>query len=458
MSSTGEEAVTRAFPFAADMAREENRPKLLQGIFTGYLTAVLFAVLAYAAQRGGLIPQGNWFYGIVGLKLVTNTIAWIALRRRRFGVSASGVNILADIFVMTAAIYFTGGQLSPLVPIYFVETTVMALLSNVTLTVITVFLSFASYTGMAVLVHTGVLSALRSPMGLDASISLPAMICDLAFVAIVLFGPGTYIALIVQRLRRNEAALEEKARELALASKLKSQFMANVTHELRTPLHGVLGLTEMLEEELYGPVTAPQREAIGGIRSSANNLLELIDALLLLARAEAAKLELNVGETPVDEVVKSVAAAGRWIVGTRPLEVVVELEEGLPVLQTDRTKLAQILLNLVANAIKFTPDRGRVTIAASRGEDGSVEFTVADTGIGIPVSELPYIFDEFRQVDGSSSRSFGGAGLGLAVVKKLTDLLAATIHVESGVGEGSTFRLWVPARHGAAPTTPPVSA
>jgi len=435
-----------AFSFVADMRREENRPKLLTGVFTGYMTAILLGGLALAAQHFHLLPQGPWFYSVLGLKLLTNTLAWIGLRTRLLGITFSGANVIADIFVMTAAIYFTGGQLSPLVPIYFVETTVMALLSNVSLTVITVLLSFCFYAVMAVLVHAGVLVAHPPPLNASAAITLPYLLCDLAFVAGVLFGPGTYIALIVQRLRQKEAALEEHARELAQASKLKSQFMANITHELRTPIHGVLGLTEMLSEEIYGPISGNQREAIDGIRQSANNLLELIDALLLLARSEVAKLELHVDDTAIGEVVNSVATAGRWMCGKRALEVNVELEEGLPSVATDRAKLAQVLLNLVANAIKFTPDGGRVTLAAHRGVDGSVEIAVTDTGIGISATELPHIFDEFRQVDGSSSRTYGGAGLGLAVVKKLTELLSAKVRVESSSGEGSTFTVWLPAR------------
>jgi len=214
-----------AFSFVADMRREENRPKLLTGVFTGYMTALLLGGLALAAQHFGLLPDGPWFYSVLGLKLLTNTLAWIGLRTRLLGITFSGANVIADIFVMTAAIYFTGGQLSPLVPIYFVETTVMALLSNVSLTVITVLLSFCFYTTMALLVHAGVLVAHPPPLNASAAITLPYLLCDLAFVAGVLFGPGTYIALIVQRLRQKEAALEEHARELAQASKLKSQFM-----------------------------------------------------------------------------------------------------------------------------------------------------------------------------------------------------------------------------------------
>lgn len=232
MTTKGDPAATGRLWFIADMGREENRRKLLAGIFTGYLTAGLLTALALLAQRGHVLADGYWFYACVGVKLLTNTAAWITHRTRRFTLVGSGINFLADIFVMTAAIYFTGGQVSPLVPIYFVETTVMALLSNVGLTVITVVLSFVSYSSMAVLVHVGVLTAHPSPIDLTATITVPYLLCDLGLVALVLFGPGTYIAIIVQRLREKEAALHEHADELAQASKLKNQFMANITHEL----------------------------------------------------------------------------------------------------------------------------------------------------------------------------------------------------------------------------------
>jgi signal transduction histidine kinase len=219
--------------------------------------------------------------------------------------------------------------------------------------------------------------------------------------------------------------------------------MVNVTHELRTPLHGILGLSDLLGNGVYGPVTEPQREAVQGIEQSARSLLELIDALLLLARSEAAKLEVVVAPVAIAEVVGSVAATGRWMRGRRDLTVDVSVAADLPPLTTDRGKLAQILVNLLANAIKFTPDGGRVTIDARREGDG-LAVSVSDTGIGIPAMELARIFDEFHQVDGSSSRAYGGVGLGLALSQRLARALGGEVRVASVEGKGSTFTVTLP--------------
>jgi signal transduction histidine kinase len=165
--------------------------------------------------------------------------------------------------------------------------------------------------------------------------------------------------------------------------------------------------------------------------------------LLLLARAEAAKIDLMIGPVAVAEVLGRVVAAGRWLRGRKELTIEVKMAGDLPVLQTDRGKLAQIALNLLANAIKFTPEGGTVSVSARAAGEG-LEIEVADTGIGITDVELPRIFDEFHQVDGSSSRTYGGVGLGLALVRRLTSMLGGTVSVHSVVGKGSTFIVRLP--------------
>jgi signal transduction histidine kinase len=226
--------------------------------------------------------------------------------------------------------------------------------------------------------------------------------------------------------------------------------MVNVTHELRTPLHGILGLSDLLREGIYGPVTERQKESLAGIDLSAKNLLELIDSLLLLARAEAAQIELAVAPVAIGEVVDRVAATGRWMRGRKELTIEVAVGGDLPVVDTDRGKLVQILVNLLANAIKFTPEGGRVAIAARRAGEG-VEVLVSDTGIGIPERELGRIFEAFHQVDGSSSRAYGGVGIGLSLVRTLACMLGGEITVESVEGKGSTFTVRLPARIAGAP-------
>jgi signal transduction histidine kinase len=289
------------------------------------------------------------------------------------------------------------------------------------------------------------LPLLPTPYERVGSITTPYLVCVVGAFAMCILAPGAYVAIIVQQLREKEVRLEERARDLLEAAREKSQFMVNVTHELRTPLHGILGLSDLLREGIYGPVTEAQKESLGGIDTSAKNLLELIDGLLLLARSEAGKLELTVAPVAVEEVVDRVAATGRWMRGTKELTIDVSVPQGLPELWTDRGKLAQILVNLLANAIKFTPEGGRVAIEARREGEG-VTVAVRDTGIGIPAAELGRIFEAFHQVDGSSSRAYGGVGLGLTLVQTLARMLEGEVRAESAEGKGSTFTLTLPAR------------
>jgi signal transduction histidine kinase len=429
--------------FVAEMGREEFRAKIQAGIYTGYGTAISFGLLAWYSAENGLIPRSPGFTGLVVAKLVTNTLSWISLRARVLHLPFAALNITADLLVMTGTVYLTGGPASPLLPIYFIEAAVMALLTNVGLTVVTITTSFLLFATMSALIRAGVLPLLPTPYERIGGLTTPYVICVVVAFGMSLLAPGAYIALIVQQLRAKEAALEERARELVEAAREKSQFMVNVTHELRTPIHGILGLSDLLREGIYGPVTERQQESLGGIDQSARNLLELIDGLLLLARAEAAKLELTVGPVVVEEIVDRVASTARQMRGRKELTLDVAVARDLPVLQTDRGKLAQVLLNLVANAIKFTPPGGRITVEARRaGPD--VELVVRDTGIGIPEAEVDRIFEPFHQVDGSTSRAYGGAGLGLALVRTLVQRLDGRISVESAEGVGSTFTLLLP--------------
>lgn len=429
--------------FVREVATEPFRAKLVTGVFTGYATVGLLLVIAVGARATGVLPGGDWPFALLGLKLVTNTLAAAAWRTRRFVISLSSLNITADVVLMTAAVYYTGGVLSPLVALYFVEVAVMALLTNVGLTATVVTGCFLSYAAMVLLVHGGALAPMPTLDGRIMDPGTPLVIAALSLMAFTTFGPGIYVALIVDQLRRSERALEARARDLVEASRAKSEFTANITHELRTPLHGILGMGELIEGEVYGPVTPQQVEAIHTMRASARGLLELIDSLLVLARAESLKLEVS--RTPVDvaEVVASVVATGRMVVGNRGLALAAEVDADLPSVRTDRQKLIQILVNLLANAIKFTPDEGSVRIEARSGPS-EVTIAVHDTGAGIAPEDIDKIFEPYVQADGSPVREHGGAGIGLSVVRTLSDLLNIEVAVKSELGKGSTFTLRVP--------------
>jgi signal transduction histidine kinase len=430
-------------PWVAEMGRDDFRAKIQVGIYTGYGTALFFGGVAWYASAHGLIVASPAFAWLVIAKLTTNTLSWAALGKRFLQIELAALNIAADLLVMTGAVYFTGGPHSPLVPIYFIEVAVMALLTNVGLTIVTIAAAVVLFTTTCALILLRVLPLMPTPYQQVGLLNTQLVLMTVAVFAGTTLVPGAYIAIIVQRLRLKEAVLEERAQELVEAAREKSQFMVNVTHELRTPLHGILGVSDLLRDGVYGPVTTQQTEGIDGIEQSARGLLELIDSLLLLARAEAAKIDLMIGPVAVAEVLGRVVAAGRWLRGRKELTIEVKMAGDLPVLQTDRGKLAQIALNLLANAIKFTPEGGTVSVSARAAGEG-LEIEVADTGIGITDVELPRIFDEFHQVDGSSSRTYGGVGLGLALVRRLTSMLGGTVSVHSVVGKGSTFIVRLP--------------
>lgn len=429
-------------PSLAEVGSEAFRPKLYTGVLTGYATVLTLFALTLAAQRFGLVPRASWALALLAVKFATNSLAWLALARRRVVIEASGLNIAADVLLMTGAVYFTGGAFSPLVSLYFLEVSVMALLTNVGLTITTVIGAFVSYTLMVALVTAGTLPQTTSIVPTNPT---PAhVVVMLAYVGCVLFAPGLYVAIIVQKLRDRERALEAQASALIDASKAKSEFTANITHELRTPLHGILGMSELVEEGIYGPVTDKQRDAMRTVRSSATGLLELIDSLLVVARDEARGLDVHKSAVELDEVLTAVAATARMLIGSR--SITLELALGDPSqhrIETDRRMLVHILVNLVANAVKFTEDGGRIRIALTARED-RYEVAVEDTGAGIAEDKLAVIFEPFVQEDGSAVRAHGGAGLGLAVVKKLSGLLGMTVSVTSVKGGGSTFTLVIP--------------
>jgi len=252
------------------------------------------------------------------------------------------------------------------------------------------------------------------------------------------FATQSVLAIQNARLFRE---IEEKSIQLEAANKHKSQFLANVSHELRTPLNAIIGFTRIVlrKSEQIAPL---QRENLQKVLISSEHLLRLINGLLDLAKIEAGRMEIYAEAFKVDEVINLVAATVEPMLKDSKVKIVKDIAPDLPPLNTDREKLKQVLLNLASNAAKFT-ERGEIRMTARR-DNGAMKITVADTGIGMKQEALDYIFDEFRQVDMSTTRRYGGTGLGLAIVKKLTDLLGGDISVESEDGKGSKFTITLP--------------
>jgi signal transduction histidine kinase len=254
------------------------------------------------------------------------------------------------------------------------------------------------------------------------------------------FASQSSLAIYNARLFRE---IEHKSRELELASQHKSQFLANMSHELRTPLNAILGYTELMQDGLYGELPAKTRDVLERVQKNGKHLLGLINDVLDLSKIEAGQLMLSVDEYSMKDVVQTVVSATESLAAAKQLPLKVEMSD-MPLGRGDERRIAQVLLNLVGNAIKFT-DVGEVRIAAN-ATNGIFTVAIADTGPGIPKVEQTRIFQEFHQVDSSNTKKKGGTGLGLAIAKRIIELHGGRIWVDSEMGKGSTFLFELPVR------------
>jgi two-component system, NtrC family, sensor kinase len=230
--------------------------------------------------------------------------------------------------------------------------------------------------------------------------------------------------------------------KLGEASRLKSQFLANVNHELRTPVSAIIGYARLVLRATEGKIAQLQTENLQDLLRNAERLLNQIDSLLEFSKIEAGKMEVHVEPVKVNEVIQGAISTIEPIVNGGGVRIIREVAPDIRDLNTDREKLRQIILNLLDNAVKFT-ERGEIKIAALQ-QNGSLRLVVSDTGIGIEKEELKHIFEEFHRGDSSSIRKYRGTGLGLAIVKKFVNLLGGDVAVESEVGKGSVFTVTLP--------------
>jgi CheY-like chemotaxis protein/HAMP domain-containing protein/GAF domain-containing protein len=253
------------------------------------------------------------------------------------------------------------------------------------------------------------------------------------------------------------AALEEKAEQLALSSRYKSEFLANMSHELRTPLNSLLILAKLLAENPDSNLTEKQVEFANTIYSAGSDLLDLINDILDLSKVEAGRMDVDVGDVAIGDIRDFVERSFRPVAEDKGLSFDVEVAGANvpPTIETDEQRLQQILKNLLSNAFKFTQEGG-ITLRISVVDDEQfasdtlaaaetvVALGVSDTGVGIPEDKLRLIFEAFQQADGTTSRRYGGTGLGLSISREIARLLGGEIRVQSTVGEGSTFTLFLP--------------
>ena len=253
-------------------------------------------------------------------------------------------------------------------------------------------------------------------------------------------------AVAPEEAQRRIEELEVQLRELRNSDVAKSQFLANVSHDLRTPLTAIVTYGEVLRDGLLGEVNSRQREAIESMIASSRQLLSMIEEILTYARTNARATQIEPGHLPVEEVIRNVYRMSASLLRKKELSFETHMEAELPCAWADRDKVQHVLGNLVGNAIEFTSPGGRISVSATHreGRAGWIEIAVEDTGIGIHPEHHEMIFREFAQVDSSRARRHHGTGLGLAIARSFVQLHGGEIWVESEPGKGSRFCFTLP--------------
>ncbi len=405
---------------------------------------------------------------------VLSALAMSFIYARWWRLPLDPVWFLIDSGLVTLAVYITGGGKSPWFPWYVASMGGAAVAGGFGWAVIMAVINTGLYMSL--------LMAMREVHLFDSAFFHYLTICISLFCAPAFFLWGTVELQrkrgVIKLLKENESrkvaeltrvteALDQKTRDLTEANfqvrqadRLKSQFLANMSHELRTPLTSIIGFSEVLEQSLAGKMEEREGRFLQHIHSSGEHLLGVINDILDLSKIEADKMELLPEPVRLSEIVSGVATVMKGITDKRRIVVKADIPQGLPAIEADPVRVKQVLYNLLSNAVKFSPDGSVVRVTAkvlAPGESHlgreAVSLSVADQGVGIDPRFHAAVFEEFRQVDDSSSRHYGGTGLGLALVKRFAELHGGTVSLKSAPGEGSTFTVIFPVVFAGAATS-----
>jgi signal transduction histidine kinase len=254
------------------------------------------------------------------------------------------------------------------------------------------------------------------------------------------------VQLATRDIEHQNDLLRQQALALTQASLMKTQFLSNMSHEFRTPLNAILGYTSMLQQGVAGRLGRDAKDQLERIASNGRHLLTIVNEILDISQIEAGRMPVRVTSFRLADMIDEVRAELEPIIRTAGLKVSIDIPGQLPRVSSDRQKLKQVLLNLMSNAVKFTP-KGEVGISVRHdAKSGSVEIAVTDTGIGIADADQERIFEDFQQLDNSTTRVYSGTGLGLAICRRFARMLRGNISVSSRIGSGSTFTVTIPVR------------
>jgi PAS domain S-box-containing protein len=253
----------------------------------------------------------------------------------------------------------------------------------------------------------------------------------------------------IRATKEYEHRLERSNADLIRATRLKDEFLATMSHELRTPLNAILGMSESLEEEIYGPISERQRQSIATINRSGHHLLEMINDILEMSNLTGGQIELKITNVEINELCQSSWSVVAQRALPKSLPIAINIATDLGEIAIDRRRIQQVLINLLENAIKFTPDQGQITLdvyleKSTNDLQQFICFAVTDTGIGIATGDLPQLFQPFIQIDRNLNRQYEGTGLGLALVKQIVELHGGGVSVQSELGQGSCFAFKLP--------------
>ena len=406
-------------------------PKKIMFIRLRWLVVIICSYLLLLSQQSTQVPPYLAFF--ILLYILSNTGLYLVDARLFESSYFYAPIVLFDTFCVTASLMVSEQIGTDFYLTYFLILLLCAILQD--------FYGAITVAVLLSLVYGYLLFNTAERYDASVFLRLPFL-----FVVSLFYG---YFAQIVraETLRRKEAEERQlSAQHQAEMERLKSEFLSNTAHELRTPLTAVMGYGHLLADGGFGPLTPEQKDAMAKLMETTRTLVSLVQDIHDYARLENGKSNLIVAQDRLSTLLNQVQEEIAPLERSRPYRVQYDIDEKLPPIETDWRKLKTILRHLLGNAVKFT-DRGGVKLSVRVSPScQELSFTVADTGIGIPNDQIPLIFEEFRQLDGSNTRRYGGTGIGLAICKGLIDLLGGRIEVESEAGKGSIFTVILPAR------------